>query len=337
MMFEKAVEFYCPHCDAYLQAPDRRRGFSIRCPHCRNSLTVPYESTAFRVDDDESSFGFNDASGEFEAEGAYQNAVFSGATDEVTVSRVEELPPHRVVGHCRLCQAPLLKTEDFCSECGFHTRRTTLREPQAVDLGAILSTTWDIFTRNFGLWMTVSVLDLILSILSTVFVLFAGVLVVTMAGGKLELITLMFLVTVCVGWVVLFSMFAIGQIRFSLELCREQQPQVRKSLNFEGPVGAMLTGGLVYWLLFPFVIPAIFLWPIGRLITDQNLSPGRATWQALRLTTRHSGVSAALFLIKVGAFFASNVVPIIGVIAITPYFSTLNSVAYLYFIGEFED
>jgi len=214
--------------------------------------------------------------------------------------------------------------------------RQEFAEPDEVDLSKILSDTWQIFTRNWKACVAVTVVDSLLTIVALFVTFMIGGIAAAMAANNPGTAVLAFLAITGLGLGVLLSMFAVGHIRFYLELCRNENPVLKKSVNFQGPVGRMLIGGVVYWGLFIFIFPPIFLWPYGRVLMDKERSSLGSISTALRLSAKHSGVSFALFLVKFGALFASTLIPVVGTILVTPYLATLNTVAYLHFIGELE-
>ena len=238
---------------------------------------------------------------------------------------------------CILCDAPLQSGKNICKRCGYRVGAPPFQEPQDVDLGKILSTTWRLFLQHYWSCLTVTFTDTLFTIVACVVSMMIGAMAAIMAGNQPGHIILFFLIGTGLGWSVAMSMFALGHIRYYLHLCRTERPEFSESMSFHGPaVGALLVGGAVYWSMFLLVFPSIFLWPFGRVVVDQNTSAARGLWSALRLTTKHSSVCLVLFVIKVGAFFVSGTVPILGILLLTPYFAILNTVAYLYFIGEFE-
>ncbi len=320
-----SIEFYCPHCDAFLRASQTKAGLSISCPHCSRRLWVPHES---EQDIDEL-----EAIEDHEDEFVYDQSDFEAAsTSQTQPSSVQS----RETQLCIRCDTPLLPRKKACKQCGLRVGSPEFIEPEEIDLGKILSTSWRLFTQHYWSCLTVTFTDTLLTIAACVISLIIGGMAAVMAGNQPGTIILFFFIGTGLGWGVAMSMFALGHLRFYLHLCRTENPEFRESMSFQGPVGALLVGGAVYWSLFLLIFPSIFMWPFGRVVVDQQTSAPRGLWTALRLTTKHAGVCVALFVIKVGAFLAAGMVPILGVILLTPYFAILNTVAYLHFIGELD-
>lgn len=300
-----SIDFFCTRCESQLRAPDSKAGQAISCPYCSNRVWIPYETESFEQNSD--SFNSLDDSDlhsayEYDAPGelsSYQTAVY----DE-TDSRERE--------------------------------QRAFSEPQSVDLGQILSDSWSLYTEHWRTCMVVTVADAALTIIAFICCCFVGGFASVLAANRPVLVGFAFIGVVGLGMSVIMSMFAVGHIRFYLDLCRDLQPDVRKSMDFDGPVGSMLTGGLLYWTLFPLILPAIFLWPFGRVLIDQKSSASGAILKSLSLSGRHSGVSFAIFVVKAGALFVSGLIPVIGTLVVTPYLAILNTVTYLHFTGELE-
>lgn len=326
-MTSLSIEFYCHHCEAFLRAPETKAGLSIGCPHCGSRLWVPLESAAFE-DIHELEFSENS-----EDELVYTQEDFEVASSPRRQPSIDQ--SHETL-LCIRCDTPRHPGKKICKQCGHRVGTPKFLEPDEIDLGKILSTSWRLFTRHYWSCLTVTFTDTLLTIAACVISIIIGGMAAVMAGNQPESIILFFFIGTGLGWSVAMSMFALGHIRFYLHLCRTENPEFRESMSFQGPIGALLVGGVVYWSLFLFIFPSIFLWPFGRIIVDQQTSAPRGLWTALRLTTKHAGICLVLFVIKVGAFLTANMIPGVGLILLTPYFAILNTVAYLHFIGELE-
>lgn len=322
-----SIEFYCPHCNAFLRASETKAGLSIGCPHCGSRLWVPHGSEALEdideleiIEDHDDEFVYDQS--DFEAASTSLDPPSSAQSLETLL--------------CIRCQAPLRSGKKICKQCGHRVGAPEFFEPDEIDLAKILSTSWRLFSQHYWSCLTVTFTDTLLTIAACVVSIIVGGMAAIMAGNQPGTMVLFFFIGTGLGWGVAMSMFALGHIRFYLHLCRTENPEFRESMSFQGPVGALLVGGAVYWSMFLLIFPSIFLWPFGRVVVDQQASAPRGLWTALRLTTNHAGICLVLFVIKVGAFLAAGMVPILGIILLTPYFAILNTVAYLHFTGEFE-
>ncbi len=320
------VEFYCSQCEAFLRAPDSKAGLSITCPHCTKRCWVPLESEeeTFSEEDEDwiSEDDFDETDYESDSGPAY----------------VPVLAPkrRRIETRCEACDSVLSLGEKICSECEHHVGTPIFHEPDSVDAGKILSDSWRLYTKHFGSCLAVTVADTVLTIIASVLAIFVGAIASLAAGNQPGLVLLMFFAASGLGWGIAMSMFAIGHMRFYLDLCRTGKAEIRKSLDFQGPIGHVFVGGVVYWGLFMTLLGPILLWPFGRVAVDQELSAPRALWTAFRLSAKHFAVSVVLLVIKIGALLVSSLFPVGGAILMTPFFAILNTVAYLHFIGELE-
>lgn len=209
-------------------------------------------------------------------------------------------------------------------------------EPDEVDLSNILSDTWRIYTRNLRACYTVTVVDTMLTVAAAFVSCLVGGIAAAMVARNPGGAMLAFFSVAGLGMGVMLAMFAVGHIKFYLQLCRGESPDLKKSVDFQGPVGRMMIGGLFFWGTVFLVLPPIFLWPYGRVLMDKRASSVGSLFIALRLTGNHAGVCFALFVVKAGALFASAIIPVVGTILITPYLAVLNTVTYLHMIGELE-
>lgn len=321
-----SIEFYCTQCDAFLRAPDSKQSLAISCPHCLARVWVPQNSELERLED------FDDAWQTDEENDQFAAAALQAATNQFQ-SLANNSPDLK---QCVRCGKHTEFAESWCGNCGKRFPSPDYLGPNEVDLGRILSETWRVFSKNWKPCFAVTLLD--------TFLTFAGIIIAFFIGGFSAALVaknpgssiLAFLVVAGLGLSVLLSMFAVGHLRFYLELCRNQSPDLRSSLNFQGPIGAILVGGIVYWSLFLLILPAIFLWPFGRVVLDQKRSAVSAICRTLELSGKHVGVCMALFVIKIGALLASGMIPVAGTLIVTPYLAILNTVAYLHFTGELE-
>lgn len=329
-----SVEFFCPHCEAYLRAPAAKLGLSISCPYCHGRLWVPLESEEWETDStawDE--YDFVQTPERTRSDPQVVDAV-AGAARRGLASTLGKQKT------CRRCQRTMLEEDDVCPVCGdssiSNATVTEGGEDHEVDVSLILAVTWEIYTTNFWPCFSVTLADTVLTTVATVVALFVGAFAATQAAQGPASAFLAFFVAAGIGWSVAMAMFAVGHIRYYLDLCRTGQPEFAKAINFEGPVGAMLGGGLVFWSLFLLILPPIFLWPYGRVVVDKNSSALSGLRTALSLSFRNTGVCFVLFVVKIGVVLVSGLVPIVGTLFLTPYLAILNTVAYLYMSGEWK-
>ncbi len=325
-----SIEFYCPHCEAYLRAPDSKARLSIACPHCGGRCWVPLKSEQESSFDDVEEWSDAEDFDEADYEADYEPTSASTNVPVLTPKKKQ------LQTSCKVCDSVLSPSENVCKVCSHRVGTPIFDEPADVDVGKILSTSWRLYTRHFGTCLIVTVTDAVLTIVACVLAIFIGGTAALAVGNRPGLVVFMFLIASGLGWGIAMSMFAIGHMRFYLDLCRTDRADFHKSMDFQGPIGHIFSGGVVYWSLFPFLLPPIFLWPFGRVVVDQNVSGFRGLWTALRLSVKHFSVCFVLVFVKIGAILISSLFPVGGAILLTPYFAILNTVAYLHFIGELE-
>ncbi|TWT49802.1 hypothetical protein KOR42_38740 [Thalassoglobus neptunius] len=322
------IEFYCPECQAYLRANATKAGLSVQCPHCNGRTWVPFESEP-QFDGDEFS--------EWE-----EPVVDDSANEPALLVREERLSPtsqidesdSSQISKCPRCGSAKLQKNQKCVRCELGAEGVSPATPGEVDLSRILSDTWSIYTKNFPSCYAVTLIDLLFTVLGLIFSLMIGGVCASISQQPPEIAILLFFVVSLLGMSVCFAVLAVGHLSFYLDLCRTRTPDLQKSFEFRGPIGTLLISGIIYWMTFVLIFPLFFLWPFGRIVVDQNqrgVSPLRG---ALRLTLRNLDFSLSLGVLKIGAFFAANLIPVVGQILIVPYLAILNTVAYLHLIGE---
>ena len=311
-----SIEFECPECEAVLRTADEKAGTSANCPYCSERIHIPIQ--------DESRFREESWS-----------QVAQESLPEPDPSEKTATPTRRQIvkaGLCVICREAPAGNDRRCRECRFE--QDAIAEPDEVDLSQILSETWTVFTRNFATCLAVTVIDVLFTLVAVVIAFFVAVACAVVAGQEPAIMLLVFFFVSFLGVSISWSFLAIGNIRFYIDLCRHDDADIQKTFAVHGPAWSILVAGFFYWATAILFLPLAFLWPFGRVIVDQNRSGVGSLIHSLRMTTRHSGVCLALAMIKIGGFFAANLIPVFGQLVFVPYCATLNTVAYLHFRGE---
>ncbi|MEW4490728.1 hypothetical protein AB1L42_21780 [Thalassoglobus sp. JC818] len=322
------IEFYCPECEAYLRANSTKAGLSVQCPHCNHRAWVPYESEPQFDDED-----FHDWD---------EAVVDDSASDSALLVREERLSPssqiddaaQSQISKCPRCGSPKFQGICKCTSYEIEHEEVSTAVPGEVDLSRILSQTWTIYTKNLPSCYAVTLLDLLFTVLGLILSLMIGGMCAAVSQQPPGIAILIFFIVSLMGMSLCFSILAVGHLNFYLDLCRTRTPNLQKSFEIRGPIGTLLISGIIYWMTFVLIFPLFFLWPFGRIVVDQHqrgVSPLRS---ALRLTLRNVEVCLSLGVLKIGAFFAANLIPVVGQILIVPYLAVLNTVAYLHLNGE---
>ncbi|MFG0334858.1 MAG: hypothetical protein ACF8TS_16000 [Maioricimonas sp. JB049] len=328
-----SIEFVCPHCEYLLRTADDMAGMRAECPACGDPLWIPYPEELTSgdhaaepavIEDDEweplSRHGNHDPVGAFDddpARGGEGPEIDSETFDDEQVAA-------SLAGPARG------KTANWYEE-------GELWQPRLVDPGEILTRTFELFGRNFGLLVTAGAVELIIGIVAVIVVAVPALLAAAMLwDGTPVALFVAALVWIC-GFAVTTSWLAVGHFRFYLKLARGEEATLADLLQ-AGPIAGRMTvlnilfGILTIVGLTMCVIPGLLVmlvyWPYGRLLVERNL-PGFTAFEASRGVTRgHLATSLVLVFTAIGATVACNVIPL-GVVISVPFIGLLFSVAYL--------
>ena len=337
------VEFYCPHCEAFLRTPDSTKGKRARCPSCGDNIDVPFLSDAFI----EEEFDENQELEPVPERSSIRSELPSEAsrTDpdpwiEDEDFTFDESEPTDNFVTCEVCKTICPIDSELCYECG-HVLAEEVVPTDGVDVGNIFRSTWAIFTENFAVCALVGVLDVVLFIMSLIVVALPVALIGSMFRGHpltvpvvFSLLILGLTLTTCALWV--------GHTQYFMSLVRGEIQPPTNVVHVGKFIGRMTTATLVFFVMLtcglmmcglPALLVATLFWPYGRYLVEHDCTAFEALRGAFELTTNHFAASMAIVVILVLVTIVGNAVPF-GVFLTAPFVGILLSVAYLSFAGE---
>ncbi|QDU36674.1 hypothetical protein Mal4_09620 [Maioricimonas rarisocia] len=337
-----SIEFVCPHCEYLLRTAADKAGMRAECPACGDPLWIPYPEELPSGGHAAAAASVEDDAWEPDSRDRYdqrRESFDDPAEDVETFDEIEDVDPED--------WAEPLDADEVASEAMHEAlskndsrewhREGELWAPRLVDPGEILTRTFELFGRNFGLLVTAGAVELVIGIVAIVVVAVPALLTAAMLwDGTPVALFVAAIVWIC-GFAVATSWLAVGHFRFYLKLARGEEATLADLLQ-AGPIAGRMTalnilfGILTIVGLMMCVIPGLFVmlvyWPYGRLLVERNL-PGFTAFEASRGVTRgHLATSLVLVFTAIGATVACNVIPL-GVVISVPFIGLLFSVAYL--------
>lgn len=330
------IEFHCPHCDKLLKTPDQKAGVSAKCPGCGQRLTVP--GPAREAADVDASFA---ASVPVSVPGPpTAPATAGGAEDPVAETEAGSPEDYKP---CPMCGESIRKDARRCRYCGETVEGRTAWQPTAVEPGVILSRSWKLFGKNFGLLVG------------------ATLLMIVVLGGAMAVlgapIGLFFnhpgvppdTLEVVVVSAVYLALFAVsiylqgGHNLMMLKIARGEPAQIADLFAGVQFFGRIFLGHLLLMVLaavgfvlciIPYFLVLMTFWPFALVIVDQNVGVIEAFRRSRQITADNLLTIFVLWLAVTGINLL--VIPTcgIGVILSVPLMTTILAVAYCSMAGQ---
>jgi Uncharacterised protein family (UPF0259) len=342
------IEFHCPVCQKLLKTADDKAGVRANCPGCGQSVAVP--------------------------DLAHEGAAVDSSLEPAEVRR-EALPSQAsVVPHdagladseslsgetkaCPMCGAEIKLAAKRCRFCGedlVDHRAEGL--PTHIEAGDVLSKSWEIYKKNFGLLVgsTLVVLAIGLVAFAAAYVVFlvGFISIVGIAGGigkgppKND-----------AGAMIAFGVFYVLFIGFILAIQAflqggYQVMMIRIARGERAEVGDVFTGARYFWRLFwgnllftllayvglaLLLVPGVFVMlifaPFSYVIVDRNVGVIESLRKSRELT---SGNLLAIFVLGLSAFglqMLGSLACYVGLIFTIPLIVVIFAVAYCAMSGQ---
>ncbi|MFI4850614.1 MAG: hypothetical protein ACIAZJ_16010 [Gimesia chilikensis] len=200
-------------------------------------------------------------------------------------------------------------------------------EPREIEVGAVFSRAWELYTSNLGRVLGVHILAYILTVVASVavFVLF---FVIALAGAALlrQVDPGILIALAVAGYIIVILInslcqlyFFLGVFSYILKLVRGEDPSFNELFSGWPYLGRMLICSLLFFVMYAvglvfLIVPGIIIMlmfsPYPYLLIDRNL-PGIEALTESRQITR--GNLKVLFLISL----------VMGGITLVPYFTIL--------------
>lgn len=298
------IEFECPFCQKVLSAPDERAGNRARCPQCAETISVPaLKGTT----------------------GVSQASDFREEADAPVPEDSSFLAAENSV--CPMCGENVSAEAVICDSCGeaLQPPGRGIWEPRKIEVGAVVSRAWDVFSANLGRVIGIHVLAYLMAALAAVAVLILFVTLGIAVVGLLREAKPEILIPLAIlGYVVVILInslfqcyFILGVLSYILKLVRGDAPSFNELFSGWPYLGRMLLCSFLFFLMYtlgylclivPGIIIALMFGMFPYLLIDRNL-PGIEALKASRKITR--GNRLTLFLISL----------VLGSIMLVPYLS----------------
>ncbi|QDT25973.1 hypothetical protein Enr10x_12710 [Gimesia panareensis] len=310
------IEFECRYCQKVLSAPDDKAGSLARCPQCGETISVPVPegmTSLSRADEGGSDTGTPvPEESSFLAEGTLREEESVLSTGQTVCPMCGEEAPAGAL-NC-----------DYCGET-LQSPGPGSGEPRKIEVGAVLSRAWGVFSSNLGRVIGVHFLAYILAVLCSVAVLILfialGVGAVALLGepepGVLIALGILGYIVVLLINAVFQFYFLLGVLSYILKLVRGEQPSFNELFSGWPYLGRMLLCSLLFifmyalgyiCLIIPGIIIALMFGAYPYLLIDRNLPGIESLTQSRKIT---QGNLMSLFLISL----------VLGSIVLVPYLS----------------
>ncbi|MCA9100502.1 MAG: hypothetical protein KDA63_05085 [Planctomycetales bacterium] len=317
-----SIELRCSQCDTLLRVPDGSEGRQTRCPSCQVMLRVPGTSPS----------QYPDSQYPGEGGGGYPPGGAASAEREANPFMAPTTTP----------QTSGMGSSPFAGSA-----------PAQLDLGDLLSQSWDLFTRNIGQclggWLIVTLGWGIPMMLAVGVMTFAVLL--SSNGMKNDEVALLvgiplgLMCAVVIGFI--YSWLSVGWLRFILSVARTGSGDF--GLIFSGGDGMMsyFFSGILMSLaitlgyaacIVPGVILLVMFSQRGWLIADRGLGALDSLGQSNNITNGHKLYLFLLFVLQMVVGFALGFVPYVGpilnLLLVQPYFFVVFAATYLTLTGQ---
>lgn len=318
-----AIEFDCPHCGKSLRTEDDKAGVQAKCPGCSEVIVIPAASP-------------DGTSG--------KSGPADGVSGEEPVGE-RDLPDGD--RQCPMCGERIPTAASRCHHCGEElgglrgSRSGGEFVPTTVEIGPIFEQAWEIFKRNIGIAVAITVVGAIISFLSGIP---GQILQLAADQGGVDPLMLFIgiLGSAVLQYGVMFLLWA-GQSYTMLKLARGE-PVELSDLFRGGPYFLRSAGSSFLYLLMVTVgmllclVPGVFamllFWPYLYVIVDRDVGALEGLSTAKRLTEGNLGTGFLLGLMTIGLNIIGILMCCVGVLFTAPLCMLLSAVAYLMISGQ---
>lgn len=301
------IEFRCTSCEKLLRVKDETAGKKAKCPSCGTVLEIPSSSE----DDD-----------------------YELDTSEPPPRRPDISAP--VADSKNPFQAP---TQYDSPQAGATAGRTGPIVPTRIDLGEVLSTSWEIFKSQMGLVIGGVVLTGVITQVVAQVLGFVGGLLANNAGD----IGILFIVVAQLVGTIFSYYMTLGQTIFLVNIARGAPANIQDIfmggpylLRFLGAAILMGIGAMIGFLLLiiPGIIILLMFGQFVFLIVDKDMGIMDSLTTSKDITTGNKLTIFALGFVSLGIVLLGLLALCIGVIVAGPFVSLIFAVAYLRMAGQ---
>lgn len=290
------IEFDCPACDTLLRTPDRKAGQRVNCPACGEAIWVPDESP---VDSTMAPAGAGQSSSEPWRQQLPSERSHDVHNIETGFPDTEATGGNDSALDCAHCGSPRSPEDLECRYCGVGFLEA-LAHSEVIprDIADIFRRAWEMFSRNAGLCIFASLIDLLVTLMGAVVVLTPAVIMLFVAQKNPLFGSLAFFVLLGLGSVLVYASVTLGHAQFYFHLATGERPDVFSILHVAPHLRSMLIATSIYfscvalglvlfivpglvlaamWGMYPFVLVHKSTGPIEALGEAWSLSSGNLT------------------------------------------------------------
>jgi DNA-directed RNA polymerase subunit RPC12/RpoP len=316
------IEFSCQHCGKQLSTSDDKAGRKAKCPQCGDVIVVPAAAVA---------------------------------EEQHIASEVDaELAPPPLPGtggmkSCPMCgeRIPISATKcDFCGEELVAVPGARTGRPRKLEVGDVMSTAWDHYTKNFGTAFAANLVYFILIIVSAIPLigLFIPILIALDRQNEPEPIYLLLMIPALLPLLCVTTFLMPGYNKIYLNISRGDPAEIGTLFSGGRYFFKTLIANLVFGLIFGLglvlcIVPGVLLmlryWPYLCVIVDED-PPGLECFnRSAELTKGNWGAMFVVGIISyVLNYVAQNFTCGIGSLFTQPLCSLFVTTAYVKMTGQ---
>ena len=330
------IEFDCPACDTLLRTPDRKAGQRVNCPACGEAIRVPDE---LPVDSTVAQAGVGPASSEPWRRDLPSERSRDANHLEDGFSGAESTSGDNSGLGCAHCGGPRSPADLECRYCGVGFLEV-ISHPEVIprDIADIFRRAWDMFSRNAGLCIFASLIDLLVTLMGAVVVLTPAVIMLFVAQNNPLWGGLAFFVLLGLGAVLVYASVTLGHAQFYFHLATGARPDVFSILHVAPHLRSMLIATTIYFscvavgLTF-FILPGLVLaamWGMYPFVlVHKNTGAIEALSEAWKLSSRNLMLVLPMALLSFVVLQLANTVPGAFLVVI-PFTALVQTYLYLH-------
>jgi len=316
------IEFNCQQCNKRLKVSDESAGSRAKCPQCQSIMNIPVASRPASA-----------APGAPVAPKA--PAATPGGPPAAKANPFAQAAPN---------SGNQNSANPYSSPSAMPAKKSPTGSgggrivPTAVEVGDVINYGWEIWKRNLGLLVGITVVVFVINM----GIGFAQGIAQGLAqqGNEIAL-GAYFALTLISNLIQIF--LGIGQVQIVLKLLRGQNAEFGELFGggplFLRTLGASIVGGIVLVLgiivlIVPGILLALFYWPFYYLIVDGKAKAMESFGMALPIAKLNVGTTLVLWLASMGIVIVGFLALCVGVLFATPLVSTIFGAAYLMMSGQ---
>ncbi|MBI1345449.1 DUF975 family protein [bacterium] len=320
------IEFVCEHCGKALSTSDDKAGRKAKCPGCGEPVLVPNPS-------------------------GLTPSVTDADEDDFELPAAPQPKSGKKSVFCAMCGAKVPPGETSCLACGEPldedaTADSFEREPTKMEVGDVVSSSWNVFKMEMGLVIGTVIVVFLLNIAaglpSQILSIVGGLM---QQQGEPEVGALLAMAPLLLFPLVYAAQWylQLGQAIVLLRIARGE----------ETSIGDIFSGGKYFWrmigsslvvmifivlgmlaCIIPGIILALMFWPYYFVLIDEDSGGIDCLWKAREYTNGNKLSTFVLGIVAMGINLLGLLALGVGLIFTMPLTALIMAVAYCRMTGQ---